>query len=231
MRLAFVDIETTGLDPDRHEIWEVGVIIRDGAADDVEHHWFLEPHALENADQVALQIGRYHERHPLGYLCESDQVYDVIRDGQASHEIAAALWDSCLVGANVRFDAGFLERFLRWNQDTPGWHHRLCDVESAIGGKYAIEPPKEWGLKKLAPLTGCDLSAYEEHTALGDARLARDCYDRVFLTGRDMRPVEPVKSEGEAQPETSTPITTPGGSPEPALSRSEQAELAGVPVC
>lgn len=26
--LAFVDTETTGLDPDRHEIWEVALIVR-----------------------------------------------------------------------------------------------------------------------------------------------------------------------------------------------------------
>ncbi len=34
--LAFVDTECTGLDPDRHEIWEVGLIV-----DDEEHSWFL----------------------------------------------------------------------------------------------------------------------------------------------------------------------------------------------
>jgi oligoribonuclease (3'-5' exoribonuclease) len=28
--VCFVDCETTGLDPDRHEIWEVGLITPDG---------------------------------------------------------------------------------------------------------------------------------------------------------------------------------------------------------
>ncbi len=62
-RLAFVDTETTGLDPDLHEIWEVGLII-----DDKEYHWFL-PVDLGSADAFALNIGHFHERYeasPLG---------------------------------------------------------------------------------------------------------------------------------------------------------------------
>lgn len=56
--LAFVDTETTGLDPDRHEIWEVGLILRDGEGAEVEYEWQL-PVDLGKADPVALDIGQF----------------------------------------------------------------------------------------------------------------------------------------------------------------------------
>jgi hypothetical protein len=57
MSLAFIDTETTGLDPDRHEIWEIALIV-----DDQEYQWFL-PVDLGKADPIALNIGRFHERY------------------------------------------------------------------------------------------------------------------------------------------------------------------------
>lgn len=38
MNVAFVDTETTGLDPERNPIWEIAVIIPDGP-DHGEHVW------------------------------------------------------------------------------------------------------------------------------------------------------------------------------------------------
>lgn len=55
--VCFVDTETTGLDPDRHQIWEVALILPDGAG----YVWQL-PVDLARADPIALNIGRFHER-------------------------------------------------------------------------------------------------------------------------------------------------------------------------
>ena len=47
--LVFLDIETTGLDPEVHEVWEVGAIVRIPTAEgpgsyiEKEYHWFLNP--------------------------------------------------------------------------------------------------------------------------------------------------------------------------------------------
>lgn len=60
--LAFVDTETTGLDPDFHEIWEVGLIVNDE-----ERLWQL-PVDLKRADPKALEIGRFHERYKADAL-------------------------------------------------------------------------------------------------------------------------------------------------------------------
>jgi hypothetical protein len=58
--LAFIDTETTGLDPVRHEIWEVGMILR---GDDWrrEYVWQL-PVDLGRADVIAMNIGGIRQR-------------------------------------------------------------------------------------------------------------------------------------------------------------------------
>lgn len=76
-RLVFLDTETTGLDPDRHEIWEVGCVVREepteqersaaaraGKTIDVdrrEYVWQL-PVDLSKADPIALNVGQFFTR-------------------------------------------------------------------------------------------------------------------------------------------------------------------------
>lgn len=211
MTLAAVDCETTGLDPDRHEIWEVALILHDPPDGDVEHPpdreyvWQL-PVDLGNADLIALNIGRFHERrlrtasdtplHPAKYV-----VRDVGMHAWAS-EFARLTWGAHLLGAVPSFDDQRLARLLRKHGACPGWHYHLVDVETlAIGwqlgrwfqakldapttgmdveeGPFRIEYP--WNSKVLSKAVGVDPGAYEAHTALGDARWALDIYRR--LTG------------------------------------------------
>ena len=56
-RPVFIDTETTGLDPDRHAIWEVALITPDGN----EHVWQFPVDEM-SADPFALDIGRYWDR-------------------------------------------------------------------------------------------------------------------------------------------------------------------------
>lgn len=75
--LAFIDTETTGLDPEQHEIWEVGLIMRsvtlpaafesvpEEGTEDYWFRWFL-PVDLSRADPEGLRISGYHDRHPHG---------------------------------------------------------------------------------------------------------------------------------------------------------------------
>ena len=75
--LAFVDVETTGLDPLLHEIWEVALV--------VEHRtyvWQL-PVDLGRADARALALGRFHER----------RAEEPTPPGQFAAEFSRLTWD------------------------------------------------------------------------------------------------------------------------------------------
>lgn len=168
--VCFVDCETTGLDPERHEIWEVGLIV-----DGKETVWQL-PVKLSRADPMALQVGRFHERHSQGLIAHH---YPDVRElADFALDFGEATYGRHLVGACVSFDAAFLSKLLRRQGVLPAWHYHLVDVEALAAGLRGIAPP--WNSEELSHLVGVDPSAFERHTAIGDARWARTLYLAVI---------------------------------------------------
>lgn len=206
--LAFVDTETTGLDPDRHEVWEVALILRrpvdGGRPIEQEYVWQL-PVDLGRADSVALSIGHFYDRrlqamyssstgNPRGKRIWPLELF--------AAEFATLTHGAHLVGAVPSFDDAFLKRLLRANGACPGWHYHLIDVEAlaaaslitafatcqAVGNPEADGPTQEdallafppWRSNDLSRAVGVDPEDYERHTALGDARWAKSIYDAVM---------------------------------------------------
>lgn len=192
--LAFVDCETTGLDPFLHDAWEIAVILRSDGHD--EEHVFRILPDLSSADPQALQINRYHERtsHP-------DWAWDDRRT--AATRLYAVLDGAAIVGSNPAFDAEMITHLFGryFNQPRP-WHYRTVDIVTlAVGSLYGRA--SEWTRKecdatwygKVARAVGWpwkshDVSRHIEieppapdvrHTALGDARWARDVWDAVTV--------------------------------------------------
>lgn len=170
--VVFVDTETTGLDPDRHEIWEVGLIV-----DDTEYEWFL-PVDLSKADPMALNIGRFHERwvNPLG----ADDPYwaSDTKRAEFAAEFVTLTNGKHLAGAVVSFDEERLRKLLRVNGQAPMWHYHLIDVEALAAG-YLHGASLPWDSEKLSQAVGVDPTLFDRHTALGDARWAKAIYEAV----------------------------------------------------
>jgi oligoribonuclease (3'-5' exoribonuclease) len=149
--VCFVDCETTGLEPDRHAIWEVGLITPYGD----EHVWQF-PIVEVNADPFALDIGQWWDRRwsddndvPL-----LDAVYNAHTDKARRKNFPTqgravppnATWcrhfrdlvgTSHLCGAVVSFDEERLRRLLRSMGVLPRWHYHLIDVEALAAGWLA----------------------------------------------------------------------------------------------
>ena len=186
-KLAFCDTETTGLDPDLHEIYEVGLIVREENGEEHEHHWWL-PVDLGMADARALAVGRFHERYP--------GPKELIRRFEFGDEFSALTRGAHLVGAVISFDEERLRRLLRSNGACPEWHYHLVDVEALAAGSLAgmnselgdllasspdmFTPP--WDSEALSRAVGVDPDQFDRHTALGDARWAMAIYDAVMGT-------------------------------------------------
>jgi DNA polymerase III epsilon subunit-like protein len=173
--IAFVDTETTGLDPDVHEIWEIGLIV-----DDREYSW--QPKVdLGRADARALQIGNFYERAVLETVPATSnrviaQTFEFLTRGRH------------LVGAVVSFDEERLRKFLRANDACPAWHYHLVDVEAFAAGALGVEPP--WNSEELSRMVGIEPGDFERHTALGDARWAKAIYEAVLGYGMAAKRIE-----------------------------------------
>ncbi len=195
--LAFVDIETIGLDHRRHQPWEIGLILRsDHYGPDTEHSWNLLVD-LGKADPMALTVSRFYER--------SDAML-ISHPARAAEQFARLTHNAVLIGANPAFDAGFLEKWLRDNGACPGWHYRVVDVEAMAIGYLAARDWSQaaslgvpWHSNALFATLGLDLTNYERHTALGDCRLVRDAYDKMFRDAYDKMMTQPAGQEQAGQ--------------------------------
>lgn len=207
--IAFVDCETTHLDAEIGEAWEVGVILREfddnGEHTDTEYLWeFAIDPAAGVFDPEALRIGRWHERRQLATGTDTAAFTGTIpavlmSRADAVTAITKLLSGTVMVGSNPGFDDRFLRKLL--GPGAAQWHYRpLCIATLAAGKKLGVaEVIRRLGGKPLPsdevplPFSSRDLSRWTgveppadgvAHTALGDARWARNVWDAVWSGGR-----------------------------------------------
>lgn len=194
-KIVSVDVETTGLAPERHEIWEVGIVPVDSGR---EPMWYqFQPTELERSDPKSLQVGGFYER--FDWLADPRLSRDMLVEGvvddagedgatgykavtsavEVCWRIAKELEGATLLGLNVgSFDAPFLAALLRKYGHSPTWSHRYLDLGSYAAGA--------WGAKNV--LSGSAVAERMEargvvndelHNAYTDARWNVDAYQAI----------------------------------------------------
>lgn len=202
IKLAFVDCETTGLDPfTGHTIWELAVIVRQLGENRVdgsdfeweeEHVWQLRPD-LNTADPEALEMNGFFHRFkvPAGVSALWFPEFQREPIGQSFTEAVTQIRDVLdgvyLVGAVPSFDAMMLTHLLHGYDLKPSWRHRLVCVETLAAA--VLGEPVPQGLRHAATALGVEFDEAGRHTAIGDARAARDVYDAVMVRGTARVPV------------------------------------------
>jgi hypothetical protein len=165
----YLDVESTGLDVQRHSIWEIGYAI-----DDEPVNAAVVSHTLVGADDRALEIGNYWHRM---YREPFSAHEGVIWEAEMRRRLETFEGTLYLVGANPGFDKEFLQA--RWGV-TP-WHYRTIDVESyAMGpiGPLLSDPIVPVGLYRICELLrtlGWDIPQ-PDHSAGGDVEATRAAF-------------------------------------------------------
>ena len=226
--IAFVDTETTGLDPRLHDAWEIAIIRREAGREDREHLFQVRT-SLTDADPKALEIGRHKER-----FCVAAGEFAIelptatvgtpshLTEADLLHDLMALLDGATLVGSNPAFDDRFLTKMFNEAGLPTRWHYRTVDIATlAVGHLYgqAYTLTKQncgaeyysradnlladgWKSYELSRLMGIEPpTADAAHTALGDARWARDVFDAItkadaFYAATDEQLVEMVFGSG-----------------------------------
>jgi len=158
--LIFIDVETTGLDPTRHAVWEIAWAREEGNVSSFMPHLDFAGH--DRADRDSLRIGRFEERY-WPHL-------DAVDTERAFRE---SVRGATIVGANPAFDTAFLAA--RWSERP--WHHRLIDIETYAMPILGLDRPI--GLAALAERVAGRFGvpiAKPDHTAAQDVRTARDIW-------------------------------------------------------
>lgn len=176
--LAFIDLETTGLNPDKHEIIEFGCVIvkqsrEEGGAisfDVVEELEFkIKPKRIEDAEPTALRINKYDES-AWAFAYDLEEVMPII-----AKKTAGAI----MVAHNVAFDYGFLEKAFRDTDVEDKMHyHKLDTISMAYAKLHKRDDIDRFSLSKLSEYFGVENTG--AHTALPDARATFELYKKLM---------------------------------------------------
>lgn len=179
-KVCFVDVETTALDRDVLQVWEVALIRPLWDEGDAEVEWdetvWQLPVDLSTADPMSLAMNGFHERRTMAERTTNGQgeATYFLDPEKFSRRFARDTRGLHLAGANVAFDERALWSLLRANHECPMWHYRSICVETLAAGKLGGLP---MSLSKTAETLGLPFDA--AHSALGDARMAKDVFMAV----------------------------------------------------
>ena len=162
--IVAIDIETTGLSQDRDAIIEIGAVKFKG-------------HRVEDEWSSVINPGRHIPEFITGLTGISDvEVRNAPRFQDIAHELEAFVGDAPVVGHNVRFDLGFLQKagLFQYNEviDT----YELAAVLMPTASRYNLGAlGKQLGI--LLPAT---------HRALDDARVTMAALNKLFEIAREL---------------------------------------------
>ncbi len=169
-RLVFVDTEATGLDHRKHQLTEVAWIVREPDGTEVTRR-FVPEHTLDDAEEKALEITRYHELLANEPRTPDEEWVDVL---------LADTDGAVLVGVVPDFDARHLLQACQRVGRTPRWDHHLLDVGTLAMPLLADQPEVPRGVAALCASLGVDHEPGRAHGALYDAQQTMRCFDRVW---------------------------------------------------
>ena len=167
--IVAIDLETTGLSEERDAIIEIGAVKFKGRR--VEDEW-----------STLINPGRHIPEFVSGLTGISDvEVRNAPRFRDVAQDLANFVGDAPIIGHNVRFDMGFLQRagLFPYNEiiDT----YELASVLMPTASRYNLGAlGKQLGI--LLPAT---------HRALDDARVTMAAFDRLFEIARGL-PLEVI---------------------------------------
>lgn len=156
-RIHIIDLETTGLRSEYHEIIEIALITIDQEGKELNRwHKKIRPLNIDRADPVALQINGYDHAdwlHAPTFETVAEELYSLLEGG-------------ILLGHNVKFDLEFLnEAFFLC--ELPPLHHRQIDSQTLAYEHLYPLGLKSLSMDKIREFLG--LSMRGSHTALKDA--------------------------------------------------------------
>jgi DNA polymerase III epsilon subunit-like protein len=195
---AFLDCEFGGLDPEQHDITEIGVIVTDYRLAELHcREWKIQARP-ERISAEAAELSGYD---PARWAADARPLREVLT------ELAALLpKDKVIVpaGQNVRMDVVFLERAYRSCGIAWPFDYHVIDLATLFYAWSLVEGEtvNALSLRQAATVAGLADGAVP-HRALADARLTLETFRHYVGRLAPRRVAEPI-------PISSAPAPKPG---------------------
>lgn len=172
--LAFVDVETTGLSPEKNEIIELGVVLakmRDNGMLEVVDKLDLKIHPkhIETADPQALRVNGYNEADWLFATTLED----------AMKAFSEKTKDAIFIAHNVAFDYNFVLHALE-STNTPNLLHyyKLDTISLAFGILHNSDDIGKYSLRALCQYY--EIENAKAHSAFADAYATYEIFKKLL---------------------------------------------------
>lgn len=176
--LAFIDLETTGLNPTRQEIIEIGCVVVEqvpqpgrGAKLEVvnEFESKVKPEHLEFAEPEALRINSYND---------ADWLFAVTLE-QAMKVLVEKTEGAIMISHNITFDWAFLQyAFVKTKLQNKMSPVHLDLMSMAFAKLYHDEKVQRFNLKALGDYFG--IQNEKAHTAMADIKTSIEIYKKLL---------------------------------------------------
>ncbi|USN94998.1 MAG: 3'-5' exonuclease [Candidatus Nomurabacteria bacterium] len=174
--LAFIDTETTGLDFDKHELIEIGIVLAKQSwdGDDIklevleEVEIKIKPERIQDADPQSLRINGYNEADWL-FAHDLETAMKIFVDKTK---------DAIMVTHNLSFDAAFIDKAFKKTGITSLMHYPRIDSISVAFAKLHHKDDLRYSLRSLCEHYG--INNKKAHTALSDARVLAELYEKII---------------------------------------------------
>ncbi len=176
--LAFIDCETSGLDPMRHEMIELAVVIakqveRPGKGPKIEiiaeKDWKIKMEHRELAEDQALRVNGYNEADWI-FAFELEAVM---------REFAKLTEGATFVSHNLTFDYSFVSRAFEKTGVNNRMHYgKLDTISIAYARLYDVPQVQGFSLGKLCEIFKVDNK--RAHTALADTLALIEVYKKMI---------------------------------------------------
>jgi DNA polymerase III epsilon subunit-like protein len=168
---VFLDCEFGGLDPEQHDITEIGVIVTDERLAEIsEREWKVVARA-ERVSPASIEISGYDA---------AVWAKEAVPVRQALTELAAMLPKGCKVvpaGQNVRMDVIFLERAYKNCGIAWPFDYHVIDLATLFYAWSLVSGEKVEALSLRQAATRAGLAQNKvAHRALADARLTLETF-------------------------------------------------------
>lgn len=188
MRAAFIDVETTGLDAQRHSLWSLAMRIYDSENRLLDSFEFkCRPIPGAEIDREALKVGAVTitqletYEHPRGAL---RGLRSVLARYVKPRDTTDKLY---FIGYNALFDAGFVRAFFDRQGDkyfgSWFWHPPICVMNLAAAVCASTETRvklKNFKLHTVARHFGIDIDDERLHDAKYDIEITQALYERCM---------------------------------------------------
>ena len=178
-RLLFIDTETGGLDPGKHSLLSIALVVWENM-EIIDSKEILINDGILSVTEEALSINKIDiEKHKQSAISASRAMDEILvfigkyfpRQGRIT-----------LAGHNVHFDANFLRAFFSANNIdfSQYFSHRVIDTSSILYYLYLAGHIKHRAISSDEAFDLFDIKVEGRHTAIGDAMATAKLFTRLL---------------------------------------------------